>query len=487
VPVTADFDRCYRAIAGRDERFDGWLFVGVHSTGIYCRPSCPAVTPKRENVCFYPTAAAAQRAGLRACKRCRPDASPGSPEWSTRSDATARAMRLIADGVVDREGVRGLARRLAFSERHLHRMLVDELGAGPLAIARAQRAQTARLLIETSDLTFTEIAFAAGFGSLRAFNTTIRDTLALTPTELRRRAQGPDGARTEGRLMLRLPLRRPFAAGRLLSFLAARSVAGVEAADDTGYSRTLRLPHAAGSVRLELHDDHVAATLRLADLRDLGAAVAQSRRLLDLDADPRAVHDALAADPWIGDLVARAPGLRAPGSADPHEVVTRAIVGQQISVAGARTVMARLCEIHGEAYRNGDARLTRLWPSAQALADADPATLPMPHARAQALIGAARALAAGDLALDPGVDRSAAREALTALPGIGPWTASYIALRALNDPDVFLASDLGARQALARLGHPADAGSIARTSAAWRPWRSYATHYLWDSLTLTSP
>jgi AraC family transcriptional regulator, regulatory protein of adaptative response / DNA-3-methyladenine glycosylase II len=480
--VIEDFDQCYRAVRSKDARFDGWFVTAVTSTGIYCRPSCPALTPKRANVRFLPSAAAAQRAGFRACKRCRPDASPGSPEWNLRADAVGRAMRLIHDGAIEREGVPGLARRLGFSERHLHRQLVAELGAGPLALARAQRAQTARLLIETTTLPFTDVAFAAGFPSIRQFNETVREVFATTPTALRRGAGGNGHGHGEAAtgLTLRLRHRAPLDAIGLLAFLGARAVPGVEAWDPERaiYRRGLALPHGPAVVALSPRSgDHIACELRLADLRDLAAAVQRCRRLLDLDADPVAIDDALAADPLLAPLVRRAAGRRVPGAVDGAELAVRAVLGQQISVAGARTLAGRLTEALGDPLPDGlaDERLTHAFPSAPALAAADPAALPLTRVRAHALTTLCGAVADGSLALDPGADRDATRERLLTLPGIGPWTAEYVAMRALGDPDAFPAADLGVRKAIERLGRAADPDR-------WRPWRAYAVQHLWSSL-----
>lgn len=476
-----DTDACYRVVRSRDPRFDGVFYTGVTSTGIYCRPSCPALTPRRGNVTFHRTAAAAQAAGFRACKRCRPDATPGSPDWDVAADVAGRAMRLIADGVVEREGVEGLARRLGYTSRHLGRLLVQQLGAGPLALARARRAQAARVLVETTSMPLSDVAFAAGFSSIRQFNDTVREVYATTPSELRRTATpGPDAGCVE----LRLAVRPPFAAAELLAFLRARLVAGVEIAGDDWYARTVRLPHGPGVVRVELRDDpsarHVVCGLRLTDLRDLGAAVERTRRLLDADCDPGAVAHALGEDPGLAPLVAARPGLRVPGHVDGDEVAVRAVVGQQVSVAGAATVAARLVERYGASVcvPGAEPGLERLFPSAADLAGADPEDLPMPRARGRALVGLSRTLADGDIALDRSMHRDDVRDRLLALPGIGPWTAGYIALRALGDPDAFLPTDLGVRQALGRLGLDPAGGTD-----AWRPWRSYALLHLWNSLT----
>ncbi len=480
--MVEDFEQRYRAVRSKDARFDGWFVTAVTSTGIYCRPSCPAITPKRANVRFLPSAAAAQRAGFRACKRCRPDASPGSPEWNVRADAVGRAMRLIRDGAVEREGVTGLARRLGFSERHLHRQLVTELGAGPLALARAQRAQTARMLIETTALPFTDVAFAAGFPSIRQFNETIREVFATTPTELRQGARRNGHAEHAAGLTLRLRHRAPLDAAGLLAFLGVRAVPGVEAWDPAGggtYRRVLALPYGPGVAALAPSEagDHVRCELRLSDLRDLAAAVQRCRRLLDLDADPVAVDVALAADPLLAPLVARTPGRRVPGAVDGAELAVRAVLGQQVSVAGARTLAGRLTAVLGEPLPDGlaDEQLTHAFPAAAALAAADPAELPLTRARAHALTTLCRALADGSLTLDPGADRDATRERLLTLPGIGPWTADYVAMRALGDPDAFPATDLGVRKALERLAGDADPDR-------WRPWRAYAVQHLWASL-----
>ena len=477
-----DFERCYRAVASRDARFDGWFITAVRTTGIYCRPSCPTpVRPKRENVSFYPTAAAAQLAGYRACKRCRPDASPGSPEWNVRGDLVGRAMRLIADGTVDRDGVDGLARRLAVSERHLDRLLLRELGAGPLAIARAQRAQTARVLIETTDLPFTDVAFAAGFESIRQFNDTVREVFALTPTALRtagrRRADIAHGV-----LTLRLAYRPPLDWSALSAWLRVRALPGVAEVTGGVYRRTLRLPRGAGVVALEPVDTHIRCTLRLESMADLTSAVRQCRRLLDLDADPLSVVEVLSKDRRLLSTVKKRPGLRAPGAVDGTELAIQAVLGQQVSLAAARTLGSRLVTANGDVIKIADPTLTHLFPTAEAIAEADLARLGVPATRRATLRGLARAVVGGSLALDPGADRTETYQQLLRLPGVGEWTAGYIVMRALGDPDTFLASDLGIKKAGARLGIGSNPRAISEHAAAWRPWRSYATHQLWATL-----
>ena len=474
--IHLDPERCYRAAASRDARFDGWFYVAVRTTGIYCRPSCPAVTPKRTNVEFHPSAAAAQQRGFRACKRCRPDASPGSPEWNVRADTVARAMRLIADGVVDREGVAGLADRLGYSVRHVTRLLDQELGAGPLALARSQRAQTARILIETSAMPMTDIAFAAGFGSVRQFNDTIREVYAVSPSALRSARAGRPGRAEAAGVAVRLATRQPFDTDALFAFLAMRAVPGVEHWDGEWYSRTLDLPRGHGIVRATAADGAVRAVFVLEDWRDLAPGVQRMRRLLDLDADPAAVDDVLGAHALLGPVVRSAPGRRSPGTVDAFETAVKGIIGQQVSVAGARTVTGRLAAACGEPLRLADDVLTHVFPSPDALAALAPGSLPMPDSRRRTIAELAARVDDGRIDLGPGADRDATAVALLDVPGIGPWTASYVQMRGLGDPDVFLPTDLGVRHALDRLGADVAAADD------WRPWRSYAVHHLWGSL-----
>jgi AraC family transcriptional regulator of adaptative response / DNA-3-methyladenine glycosylase II len=486
-----DPESCYRAVKSRDRRFDGVFYTAVRTTGIYCRPSCPARTPAFQNVTFHPSAASAQAAGYRACKRCLPDATPGSPDWDVAATAAGRAMRLIADGVVDREGVEGLAHRVGYTPRHLTRLLTAELGAGPLALARARRAQTARVLVETTDLSLSDVAFAAGFSSIRQFNDTVREVYAATPSELRGRRRSTP---TQGTVTMRLAVRTPFAGRAVLDFLAHHVVPGVEAAGPGWYARTLDLPHGPGTVRLELDDAptpgqtaFVTAEFRLHDLRDITAAVERARRLVDADCDPMAVDDQFLGDAVIGPLVRATRGLRVPGQVDGDETAVRTVVGQQVSVSGARTVTGRLVAAYGTPVETEVPGLTHLFPSAATLAEVEPEELPMPRARGRALTGLARALANGDVALDRGADRDQVRAALVALPGIGPWTADYVAMRALGHPDVFLPTDIGGRRAIADLGH--DPQAVIADSDRWRPWRSYALMHLWNTLmpSLTNP
>ncbi|WP_280665730.1 MULTISPECIES: AlkA N-terminal domain-containing protein [unclassified Kitasatospora] len=492
-----DDETRYRAVDSRDARFDGVFFTAVTSTGIYCRPSCPAVTPKRVNCTFYPTAAAAQGAGFRACRRCRPDSVPGSPEWNHRADLVGRAMRLIGDGVVDREGVAGLAERLGYSARQLQRQLTAELGAGPIALARAQRAQAARLLLQTTGLPVTDVAFAAGFASVRQFNDTVRAVYDRTPSGLREETgRGAHSATAPaGTLGLRLAYRGPIDSEHLMDFLELRAVPGVEevvpASETAGlgvrtYRRTLALPHGHGIAEVDSLGTGVPAErgwldcrLRLADLRDLTTAVHRLRALFDLDADPGTVAEQLGADPVLGAAVAARPGLRSPGHVDPHELAVRAVLGQQVTIAAARTLAGRLAARYGVPLPEPSGGLSLLFPTARSLAEADPADLAMPVSRQQALRGLCAALADGTVRLDAGVDREDAAARLLALRGIGPWTVSYLRMRAMADPDVFLPGDAGVRHGLLRLGLAGDPKSAARIAVGWAPWRSYAVHQLW--------
>lgn len=506
-----DDEHCYRAACSRDGRFDGAFFTAVLTTGIYCRPSCPAVTPKRPNVRFYPTAAAAQEAGFRACKRCRPDAAPGSPEWMGRADVVARAMRLIGDGVVEREGISGLAGRLGYSPRQLHRLVFAELGTGPLSLARARRVQHARMLLETTDIPVTEVVWAAGFGSIRQFNDCIRQVYALSPTDIRAAAGKRRSKHVRGQgIEVHLAYRPPLELHELLGFLGHRAIPGVEAWDGSTYSRVMTLPHGDGFLSISAdglieanrsRSAYARCTVELQDTRDFTTAVARIRSLLDLDADPLAVVDSLGRSAELKSLVSARPGLRVPGSIDGAETAFRAVIGQQISVAGARSLAGKLVKVFGKSVEHPRDSLTHAFPTPDTLASASPSSLPMPRARADALVLLARSIADGDIRIDPGADRDDTEEKLRALPGIGQWTASYVRMRALGDPDVFLAGDLGVKRAvISRSPHgSASAGSIRRESAkrtsasrgvayeTWRPWRSYATVHLWASMAAQTP
>lgn len=467
-----------RAVDGRDRRFDGWFVMAVRTTGIYCRPSCPARTPLVANMEFYPSAAAAQQAGYRACKRCRPDASPGTPAWNERADATARAMRLISDGVVDRDGVPGLAARLGYSVRQIERLLRSELGAGPLALARAARAQTCRVLIESTTMPMHEIAYSAGFSSLRAFNDCISQVFGQAPTAMRGRAgRGSSGER--GTVSLRLPYRRPFHPDNLFGHLVATAVPGVEEWASGAYRTTVDLPHGPGIVSLRPEDGYIGCTAALSDMRDLAAAVNRCRWLLDLDSDPVMVDSELSRDPALGPLVRAHPGRRVPRIIDGAQFAIRAVLGQQISTAAARTHAGRLVREFGKPLDHPDGTLTHVFPTPEVLLGADPSSLAMPEARRTTVYAVAGALADGSLDVRIGADWHRARAVLDALPGVGPWTRESICMRALGDPDAFIPTDLGVKNSARDLGLPSTPGALTRRAEAWRPWRAYAVQYLW--------
>ncbi|MEV4687504.1 DNA-3-methyladenine glycosylase 2 family protein [Microbacterium sp. LWH3-1.2] len=494
------FEERYRAIDSRDARFDGQFVTAVRSTGIYCRPSCPARTPKASNVTFYPTSAAAHEAGYRACKRCLPEAAPGSPQWNLRGDTAGRAMRLIADGVVEREGVPGLALRLGYSPRHLTRLLTAELGAGPLALSRAHRAQTARMLLVGTELSAADVAFSSGFASVRQFNDTIREVFGMPPLELRARRrvsrhEGPGAPAPGVTIDLALPHRGAMDAQGLFSWMAARAVSGAEAATASTFARTIRLPHGPAWFELRLDDlGQVRLRAALTNLADLSMLVTRARRLFDLDADPDAVDDSLARHPELAPLVAALPGIRVPGAADPHEMLIRAMVGQQITVVAARTALTALTAALGEevpafagmmslgAGADDNPAPARLFPTMAAIAERGHEALRGPAARIRAITGAASALAEGSLILTAGDDAAEQRAALLAMPGIGPWTADYVRMRVLADPDVFLPGDVAVRAGAAAAGLPAEARALDAWAARTAPWRSYLTAHLWRAV-----
>lgn len=480
VALLNDEDRCYEALLSRDRRFDGQFIAGITSTGIYCRPSCPApVRPLRQNVRFFYTAAAAQTAGLRSCKRCQPDASPGTPEWDLRGDLVARAMRLIERGEVDRIGVAGVARELHLSERHLHRVLTEAIGANPIALARAQRANLARILLQTSSIAITDVAFASGFSSVRQFNDTIRKIYDRSPSELRK--QRPKGTPTMPvgsiDITLWLPARWPIDLDWMFSFHAGHGIPGVTSTGDTEattrtYERTLRLPAGTGAMKIWAEGDSdperpgVWASFALDSISDLADAIATARAMFDLDADPTFIMSHLGSDSSLKPFLELRPGVGVPGSADGFESAVSAIVGQQISVAGARTILGRLvkaCEATGASRT--------VFPTAAEVRQLDLASIGLTKRRVSTIRALAEEVDSGALSIDVGADRATVRTQLLGLPGIGPWTADVISMRALRDPDVMLDSDLVIKRRLAEL-------NISDTST-WAPWRSYVACTLW--------
>ena len=483
-----DFEQRYRAVATRDSRFDGVFVLAVRTTGIYCRPSCPARTPKPGNIEFFPTGAAAHESGYRACKRCLPDAVPGSPEWNLRSDAAARAMRLIADGVVEREGVTGLSARLGYTARHLNRLLTAELGAGPLALARAHRAQTARELLVATDLPVSDIAFAAGFGSIRQFNDTIAEVYDRTPSQLRStRRTAPSHPTTDGptpvRLQLALPVRAPFDAAGVFAWLGARAVPGVEVGGTDRHARTLLLPGGPAAFEVAWDGERLRLTAALTSLEDLTPLIARVRRLLDADADPVGIDEALAAVPELAPSVRAVPGIRLTGTVDPHEMLVRALIGQQISVAAARTHLGRLAEACGSPVDAPVDGLNRLFPTPAQIAEHGHEALAGPAARTRSILAIATRLAGGELDLSPADEPQAQHDRLLAEPGIGEWTANYVAMRVLGHPDILPTGDVALRKGAIALGLPGSPRELAAWGTRVSPWRSYAGLHLWRAAT----
>jgi AraC family transcriptional regulator of adaptative response / DNA-3-methyladenine glycosylase II len=486
-------DLCYRALRTRDSRFDGRFFVAVRTTGVYCRPICPARTPRRENCTFVPCAAAAEEAGYRPCRRCRPESAPGTPAWLGTSATVTRGLRLIADGALDEHGVGDLAARLGLGERQLRRLFTQHLGAAPLAIARTRRVHFAAQLLAQTDWPVSRVALASGFASLRRFNEAIRATFHRAPRELRQvwrsepKANGDQrGARRTAALVadaaaIRLPYRAPFDAPRLLAYLAARAVPGVEAVDDSRVVRALRI-----SGRTLVVEVSTTAAERALAVRAIGAepehwlALAERvRTVFDLRADPAEIGRQLGADPLLRARLHRSPGVRVPGAWDPFEIAVRIVLGQQVTVAGATRLAGRLAQRFGEPVTGAAPDVlapNRLFPEADALADAPLEEIGLTRQRAGALRALAAAVASDQLVLTPGADPAATRAALLALPGVGPWTAELVLLRALGEPDAFPAGDLGLCRALGR-----DARELERRAERWRPWRSYAAMLLWTT------
>ena len=468
-----DHDTCYRAVQSRDPRFDGRFFTGVRTTGIYCRSVCPAVTPRARNVEFFACAAAAEQAGFRPCKRCRPETAPGTPAWRGTSATVARALRLIDEGALDGGSVADLAARLGLGSRQLGRLFREHLGATPVAVAQTRRVHFARNLLEQSTLPMTQVALAAGYGSLRRFNAAVRATFGAAPGDLRRRA-GPGAAAPL--LTARLPVRPPYAWAELLAYLRGRAIAGVEEVDGDTYRRTVVWGGRPGVIAVSPGGpDHLLLQADLAGSDGAIALVARVRRMFDCEAEPRVIADHLGGDPLLAGSLRRRPGLRLPSGWDPFEMAVRAVVGQQVSVAAASTVTGRLARRAGTPLPAARGGLTHLFPAPAALAAADLGGLGLNTRRQATLVALARAVAGGevDLSAPLGPDDLVAR--LVALPGIGPWTAQYVAMRALGEPDAFPAGDLGLIKAAPGI-------DLAARAESWRPWRAYAALHLWASL-----
>lgn len=479
-----DEDVCWRASRSRDRRFDGLFFIGVVTTGVYCRPICPVVGPKRQNVRFYASAAAAEAAGFRACRRCRPESAPGTPAWTGSSATVARALRLISEGALAPQGAEELAARLGVGDRHLRRLFARHLGTSPRAVTRTRRTHFARRLIDDTELPMSEVAHAAGFGSVRQFNKAIRTCFGRSPTRLRHDARGRREPAQDGEITLELAYRPPLDWDALLEFLRFRATPGVEHVDAGTYRRSIQLDGRTGTLAVEPDPAHARVRLRvrIGDTSTLARVAEGARRIFDLSAHPLRIAGDLSRDPDLARRIEARPGIRVPGAWDPFELGVRAVLGQQVTVKGATTLAGRLVRAFGKPLDCSSGPLTHLFPGPGALADADLASIGIPGARAETLRALARAVAGGELALTGVVHPEAVLDALERIPGIGSWTAQYIAMRALGEPDAFPASDLGLRKALAEPGgRPLGATALEKRSEAWRPWRAYAALWLWTS------
>jgi AraC family transcriptional regulator, regulatory protein of adaptative response / DNA-3-methyladenine glycosylase II len=468
--------RSYRAFLSHDRRFDGRVFCGVVTTGVYCRPICPVRPAKFENTRYFACAAAAEAAGFRPCMRCRPETAPGTPAWMGTSAIVSRAMRLISEGALDGGDVEALASRVGVGGRQLRRLFGEHLGASPADIARARRVHFARKLIDETDLPFREVAASAGFQSVRQFNHSMRATFRKSPRTLREKRKSNPGAGTG--LVLRLPFRPPLDWTALVDFLSARATSGVEVVTSESNRRTVSVGEKPGfiEVRPAPGNAHLVLTAHLPEYDGLLDVVGRVRRVFDLDSDPVEVERHLRKSADLRDRVAHSPGLRVPGAWHPFELAVRAILGQQVTVRGATTLAGRLAGEFGEAVDCGP-DLVRLFPTARALERAAIERIGVPKSRADALRALARSATAGDLDFSNG--RNDVVERLCSIPGVGPWTAEYVAMRALGEPDAFPASDLGVRRALGKSKHPVSTKEAERRAEAWRPWRSYAVLHLW--------
>lgn len=505
--MTLDRQSCYRAMTSHDARFDGRFFIGVRTTGIYCRPVCRVRLPRLENVVFYPCAAAAEQAGFRACRRCRPETAPGSAAWQGTSATVARAMRLIDAGALDGASVGDLAGRLGVSERHLRRLFEQHLGAAPNQIALTRRLHLARRLLDDTDLSIAAIALAAGFGSIRRFNAAMQASFGDAPSHLRRialpkrarsaaalRGRAPRGgeaaatafaqvaAPTSTLVTLRLGYRPPMDWPWMLSFLGARAIAGVESVQSGTYRRTVRAGDVVGSIEIGCDEERreLVATLAIQDPAALAVISRRLARSFDCHADPDVIASVLGRDPHLRSRIQQRPGLRAPVTWEPFEAAVRAVVGQQISVAAARTILARLAQRFGTRIEREGIDSACVFPTAEQLAEADLDDIGMPRARIETLKALARAVVSGQLPLDDTSDPHHACEAMLRVRGIGQWTAGYVAMRGLGDPDAMPYGDLGLLRAMRKALPEMNAARLEAHSHAWRPWRAYAAIHLWS-------
>ena len=474
--MTLDWQSCSRARLSRDARFDGKFFIGVLSSGVYCRPICPARTANERNVRYYPSAAAAAEAGFRPCLRCRPECSPGTPAWIGTPNTVSRALRLIDESGLEDGGVEALAERLGVGARHLRRLFLRHLGATPTAVAQTRRLHFAKKLIDETSLPMTEVALASGFGSVRRFNAGIRKTYHRTPTQIRRIARHT-AIQPENQYLFRLRFRPPYNWPGMLAFLAARATPGIEAVEQGRYRRSISLNGSRGYFEVSLDEENHALVVRVqfGDPRLLFFVIERIRAMFDLNADWAAIVPGLRSDPVLVERVKAHPGLRVPGCWSGFELATRAILGQQITVKGATALSGRIVRTFGEPFSAAH-NLTHLFPPPEVLANADLASIGLPKARAETIRAVARAVCDGRISFEGIVEVNAFLGRLIEIPGIGKWTAQYVAMRALREPDAFPSGDLGLLRALGL----DSSRELERRAEAWRPWRAYAAMYLWS-------
>jgi AraC family transcriptional regulator of adaptative response / DNA-3-methyladenine glycosylase II len=484
-----DHDACYRALAARDARFDGRFFSCIKTTRIYCRPICPSRTPHINNVSFQPSAAAAQEAGFRPCLRCRPETAPDLGAWRGTSNTVARALSLIEMGAMDENRVDMLAGRLGVGERQLRRLFRHHLGASPIAVAQTRRVLLAKQLIHETSLPITEVALAAGFGSLRRFNETFLTLFGKPPTALRRSTGDDVSAGANGEVSLLLHYRPPYDWPAMLDFLRVRAIAGVESVGPNVYRRTIGLEGEQGIVTVEATGGNaLRATIQFPKLSALPKIIARLRRLFDLSADPDAIAGHLSNDPLLAPLIAARPGLRVPGAWDGFELAVRAVLGQQITVPGAIRLAGKLTAGFGAPLHKPRPNLTHIFPEPAALGGADLTILGMPRSRALCLSSLAAAAASDPNIFSAGRSLEGAITQLSTLPGIGEWTATYIAMRQLREPDAFPAADIGLMRAMANdMGVRPSAGELLARAEPWRPWRAYAAQHLWQVTGMPKP
>jgi AraC family transcriptional regulator, regulatory protein of adaptative response / DNA-3-methyladenine glycosylase II len=473
--MNVDWKAFRRARLARDVRFDGRFFVGILSTKIYCRPSCPVPTVADKNVRYFATAAAAAEAGFRPCLRCRPECSPGSPAWLGTPSTVSRALRLIDESGLEDDGVEGLAERLGIGSRHLRRLFVKHLGATPSTVAQTRRLHFAKNLIDETVLPMGQVAIAAGFGCVRRFNATIFKTYHRTPSQIRRLAR-LRSVEPENQYVFRLRFRPPYHWNGILDFLAARCTPGVESVENGCYRRSISLQGNYGwfEASFEEKDHNLVTRVHFANPRSLFVIIERVRQMFDVNADWSAIVTTLAGDPALASAVKSRPGLRLPGCWDPFELTVRAILGQQISVKGATTLAGRIAKAFGQQIGDHNG-LTHLFPTPEALAKADLAGVGLTKARAETIRALAKAVVRGEIRFDGVLNSCAFMNRLTQIPGIGSWTAQYVAMRALSDPDAFPSGDVALMR---RLGVPT-ARELEARAESWRPWRAYATIYVW--------